>query len=209
MLNLSNYSASVHGIGLYQSINIDASAGSIILIQGINGSGKSTLLRQIAQLQPCSGSNARWQGKPIDASTQVCFLGHQLGLYPHWTVQNMFNCYAKGLDTQKEKQVLTALGLTPYVKKKVSQLSRGTQQKLALTRFALTHRPLWVMDEPGTALDADAMVYLFDLMQAHKAAGGIVIFTSHQSSVGLAHDHRLDLADFVPLAQAVDDRRWL
>lgn len=60
-------------------------------------------------------------------------------------------------------------------------LSQGQRRRAALARLALAASvPLWILDEPFAALDAGAIVQVRELADAHLAAGGMIVLTSHQ-----------------------------
>ncbi len=71
-------------------------------------------------------------------------------------------------------------GLAGYEDLPLSQLSAGQQRRVALTRLWLTDAPLWILDEPFTALDATAMETLTRRLEQHARQGGCAILTTHQ-----------------------------
>ncbi|PPQ40850.1 ATP-binding cassette domain-containing protein, partial [Rhodopseudomonas palustris] len=67
-------------------------------------------------------------------------------------------------------------------------LSQGQKKRVALARLLVAPAPLWILDEPFTALDVDAVALLQQLLTDHLAADGLVILTTHQE-VALTSGH--------------------
>lgn len=77
------------------------------------------------------------------------------------------------------------------------QLSAGQQRRVALARLYISQAPLWVLDEPFTAIDKQGVAELEQRVIQHASEGGIVILTTHQSPQ-FSNLTILDLGDFVP-----------
>ena len=74
---------------------------------------------------------------------------------------------------------LGAFGLTPLADLPAGLLSAGQKRKLALSRLFAATRPIWLLDEPQTSLDAASLKLLDAAIKAHLAAGGIALVASH------------------------------
>jgi heme exporter protein A len=75
----------------------------------------------------------------------------------------------------------------------VKQLSHGQRRRAALARLVLSAQvPLWLLDEPLTALDAAAAELTRGLMREHAARGGAVAYTTHQDA-GLRDSRVIEL----------------
>ena len=74
---------------------------------------------------------------------------------------------------------LTALGLSHVIDFPARLLSAGQRRRVALARLLMAKRPLWLLDEPTTALDAAAQVALTAIMRAHLKGGGILVAAAH------------------------------
>jgi heme exporter protein A len=158
------------------------SSGCILHLSGANGAGKSSLLAMMAGfLRPATGQ-ILWHGIQISRVITPTYLGHALGLTGIWTVYQNLVLTATLLQKPDAdlKTVLDQLGLCDYRDVLVQDLSRGLKQRVALARFVLTDSPLWLMDEPGTGLDAQSLIWLADLLDQHASQGGVVVLTSHQ-----------------------------
>jgi heme exporter protein A len=75
---------------------------------------------------------------------------------------------------------LARMGLAGFEDLPTKVLSQGQKKRVALARLLLSHAPLWILDEPFTALDVDAVGLLQTLIAEHVADGGLVVLTTHQ-----------------------------
>ena len=76
-------------------------------------------------------------------------------------------------------QALAALNLAHVADLPAGWLSAGQKRRTALARLLVVERPLWLLDEPTTALDAASQVRLAQSMAAHRAKGGMIIAATH------------------------------
>jgi heme exporter protein A len=169
-------------------VSLTARAGTITALLGHNGAGKSTLLSLAATLlQPTSGRiaygdvTADRAGASLRA--RIGLLGHDLYLYPELSAAENLSFFARvyGIDGI-ERRIDAALARTGLGERRddvVAGFSRGMRQKLALER-ALIHEPrLLLLDEPFTGLDEAARASLRERLQIARAAGAIVLLTTH------------------------------
>jgi heme exporter protein A len=103
-----------------------------------------------------------------------------------------------GGDSSREAQLaaLSALGLAHVIDFPTRLLSAGQRRRVALARLMVAKRPLWLLDEPTTALDVAAQAALAAIMQSHLKGGGILVAAVH-ASLGLdgARELRLGAAE--------------
>jgi heme exporter protein A len=197
------------GRPLFQGMSWSASLGSILHVSGANGAGKSSLLAIMAGfLRPSSG-RLLWQGDDLSRAVTPTYLGHSLGLTGIWTVyQNLvLTATLLGRVDVDFDAVLDDLGLCDYRDRLVQDLSRGLKQRVALARFVLTDSPLWLMDEPGTGLDKDSLLWLSNRLEQHVGLGGIAVMTSHQS-LGIDNMKLIDLECWAKHAGLEDGLWW-
>jgi heme exporter protein A len=173
------------GLRLFSGLDLSLAPGGLLRVRGANGSGKTTLLRTLAGLtRPASGS-VRWRGEPIgdDYRKEMLFLGHAPAIKDEMTVlENLeFAVQLSGLKAINCKSALDHLGIARFADLPARYLSQGQRRRAALARLALSAGvPLWLLDEPFAALDAEGIAQLGSLCAAHLAAGGLLILTSHQ-----------------------------
>ena len=168
---------------IFSGVSIDLSAGEALVVTGRNGAGKSTLLAILAgRLAPTHGS-ARIEGAG-DQTLPECLhlVGHREALKPALTAgENLaFARDLLGNPRLPPDEALAAVGLAHAEKLPVAYLSAGQRRRVALARLLVAHRPLWLLDEPSSALDAAAQEILLDLMRAHLTSGGLIVAATHQ-----------------------------
>lgn len=158
---------------LFKPVNFNLRNGEGIVVEGINGIGKTTLLRVLAGLLPplCGKINST-----IPIRESLAYLG------PHNAV--------KGLLTPLEYLTMTAIPLSDIMNqlqlktlahKPCATLSSGQKQRVALARIVSSQKPLWILDEPMTALDKSGEAIFAELLKTHLAQGGIAIIATHQA----------------------------
>lgn len=174
---------------LFEKLNFNLSNGTVLYLQGENGSGKTTLLRTICGLSKPYEGNINWCGENINLlaeeySKHVLYIGHLAGIKEDLTaLENLqFSLALSGADisTDKAAETLKMLGLAKGLNLPTRMLSQGQKRRVALARLWLQELPLWILDEPFTALDASATSLLKQKIEAFANDGGIVVMTTHQ-----------------------------
>ncbi|KAA0915062.1 heme ABC exporter ATP-binding protein CcmA [Psychrobacter sp. ANT_WB68] len=188
-------------IPLCEGVTLNLAAGSICHLIGANGTGKTTLLMQLAGLLPVLSGEVIYQGI-ASLPVQPLYVSHQLGIHPNLTVaQNLtflLNLYGISPSSADIDDALTWVGLQGFETISSSHLSAGQTRRITLARlYLLTPEvtPLWLLDEPFTALDVDMVARMEDRLREFTMAGGAILMTSHQA-VGVANQV-LDLSDYM------------
>jgi heme exporter protein A len=157
--------------------------GGALVLLGANGSGKSTLLRVLAGLGRIEAGRVLWDGaeRHDEGTAPVAYLGHQDAIKPGLTTaENLrFAARAGGDDAGGIARALAAMGLDDLAALPARMLSAGQRRRLALARLALSHAPLWLLDEPTLGLDGASIERFGALLGAHLAAGGVVVAATH------------------------------
>jgi heme exporter protein A len=200
MLETSALACERGGLRLFDDLAFSLAPGDLLRVRGANGAGKTTLLRTLAGLtQPAAGT-IRWRGHPIgdEYRREMLFLGHAPAVKDELTVlENLeFSARISDLVNPKYKEALERLAIAHLADLPARFLSQGQRKRAALARLALSARvPLWLLDEPFSALDDEAIGRVSALCETHLAAGGMVVLTSHQDvPIGAAAMRALDLA---------------
>jgi heme exporter protein A len=147
--------------------------------------GLLRVLRTLAGLTRPAAGTLRWRGSPIDGEyrKEMLFFGHAPGMKDELTVlENLeFSSMLSALKNSDCKKALEQLGVARLADLPARYLSQGQRRRAALARLALSADvPLWLLDEPFAALDAEGIAQLSALCAAHLAAGGMLVLTSHQ-----------------------------
>jgi len=189
------------GRTLFRGLSFGLRAGEALRIAGANGSGKTSLLRILCGLAAPAAGEVRWRGSPIgalkeDYARELVYLGHAPAVKGDLTAEENLSitCTLAGLQTRKSERhaALERLGL-PAQETPVRRLSQGQRRRAALARLCVSAAvPLWLLDEPFSALDAGGIELLRTLMREQLERGGAVVFTTHQDP-GIAATHVVDL----------------
>lgn len=175
---------------LFSDLGLTLSAGQLLRVAGTNGSGKTSLLRILCGLLSPSQGAVHWKGASIGSLREeywknVVYLGHSNAVKDGLTaIENLnVSCTLAGLQVERD-QALAALrcfGLENCAALPAKVLSQGQRRRVALARLILSdHLPLWILDEPFTALDSAAIDYVQTLISNHVARGAAVVMTTHQ-----------------------------
>jgi heme exporter protein A len=189
------------GRDVFAGVNFSVASGESLAIRGRNGAGKSSLLRMIVGLvRVASGRLSLEGGDPeLTVGEQAHYLGHLDALKPSLSVAENLQFWSAffGADNAGPNEPLRAVGLDALADLPAAYLSAGQRRRLSIARLLAVKRPLWLLDEPTSTLDATAQVRLAEIMQAHLAAGGIILAATH-GGLGLDDTRELRLADTPP-----------
>lgn len=199
VLTIQNLTLVRGGRTLAAGLNFEVRSGGALLLTGANGAGKSTLLRTIAGLlTPASGAISI-SGDAIahdeTPALQAHYLGHADALKSALSARENLEFWAAALkrrDGLDPMQALAAVNLAHTADLPVGWLSAGQRRRTALARLFVAERPLWLLDEPTTALDAASQARLSKSMADHRAKGGMIIAATH-APVGLEDASELRL----------------
>jgi heme exporter protein A len=170
------------GNAVFANVNFRLEAGQVLVVTGPNGAGKTTLLRLLAGLLRSSAGELGFTGGDGDAplAEQAHYLGHQDALKPALTVGENIDFWARFLGGKPAPaDGLAQLGLAELRRMPAAYLSAGQRRRLSLCRLVAVTRPVWLLDEPATALDAQAQQTLGVLMRSHLGGGGIIVAATH------------------------------
>ena len=174
---------------LFEKLSFQCNNGTVLYLQGANGTGKTTLLRMLCGLSKPYSGNINWCDDNINDLAEeyhqnVLYIGHLPGIKEDLTaLENLqFSLALTGreFDAAQATEVLKMLGLGRGLHLPTRMLSQGQKRRVALARLWLQDLPLWVLDEPFTALDAAAVELLKQKIETFANAGGIAIMTTHQ-----------------------------
>lgn len=189
------------GRQIFSQLSFAVAGGEALVVLGPNGAGKSSLLRLLAGLVPRTGGELALEGGDAELTIgeQAHYLGHQDALKASLTVTENLDFWARylggGAGGEGIAAALAAVGLEGIAELPAAYLSAGQRRRLSIARLLAVRRPIWLLDEPTTALDVAAQGKLAQLMQAHLENGGLIIAAAH-GPIGLdtAREMRLGAA---------------
>lgn len=208
-LRLDNLSCEIEDRRLFSGISATFQPGDLIQIVGPNGAGKTTLLRILTGLSYRYEGKVFWNDKAVpcyEYLSSLLYIGHAIGVNESMTPRENLAWYfglngAKGESFQSVSvaeidEALKKVGLKGYGDVPCHHMSAGQKRRVAIARLHISKAPVWILDEPLTAIDKQGVAELEERIQQHREAGGMVVLTTHQS---LHHINPkvIDLADYL------------
>lgn len=196
---------------LFSDLAFTLNPGEIMQVVGPNGAGKTTLLNGLMGLAPLERGHILWQQQPVDDNPQafkqnVSFIGHLPGLKallsPLENLQFLCRLRQQNIPLTTILAALKKVGLWGYEDVPVANLSAGQKRRVALARLFIEQAPLWVLDEPFTAIDLAGVQALEGWLEAHRQSGGMALLTTHHVFSPDVVLRRLNLADFRAQSEA-------
>lgn len=182
-LTLAGVAVRRGGRRLFAELDLDLKAGEACALTGANGAGKTSLLRAIAGLVGLEAGEIGFGGAdPAEArGANLHLVGHQDGLKPARTAREELEFWSRwcGGTAGGAADAAEALGLGPLLDLEVRRLSAGQRRRLALSRVLAAPRPLWLLDEPLSPLDAAWRQRFGAIMQTHLDGGGLIVAAVH------------------------------
>ncbi len=168
---------------IFSQISFQLSSGEALAVTGPNGAGKSSLLRLLAGLLRPSEGRIEVAGGAAELSVaeQAHYLAHLDPLKGALTVTENLQFWIRylGPGRRSAREALAAVGLERLADLPAGYLSAGQRRRLSIARLVVAERPIWLLDEPGSALDAAGQARLGALMQAHLRSGGLIVAATH------------------------------
>lgn len=164
---------------LLSDVDFRVSGGEIWQLVGANGVGKTSLLRGLAGVARLGVTGE------IRYAGAFLYLGHASALKSSLSPVDNLRWHPASDVTASVGEIceaLAAVNLAGYEYRPTGSLSAGQQRRVALARLLLSDAPLWLLDEPFTALDVAGCEWLEACVRGHVNAGGAAVFTSHQPS---------------------------
>lgn len=195
-LRLSDIDVVIGDNHILESVDLDVVDGTVVAVLGPSGSGKTTLLRVIAGLQPATG-RVEWSGVDLTGVPPHLrgfgLMFQDYALFPHRSVADnvAFGLEMRGDDpaaiAQRVAEVLGWVGLADAARRRVTSLSGGEQQRVALARTLAPAPKLLMLDEPVGSLDRSLRARLLaELGEILRREGITTLFVTHDQDEAFA-----------------------
>jgi heme exporter protein A len=186
------------GRDVFAGVSFSVASGQALTVTGRNGAGKSSLLRIVVGLVRIAHGKLALEGgeAELTIAEQAHYLGHQDALKPALSVAENLRFWAAflGARTADLQASLDAVGLAELADLPAAYLSAGQRRRLSIARLVAVARPIWLLDEPTSTLDASAQDRLAGFMRAHLAGGGLILAATH-GTIGLGETQELRLGE--------------
>jgi len=178
ILELNQVACARGGRLLFAGLSLSLGEGEAAIVTGPNGIGKSSLLRLAA------GLIAPFEGRVARAG-RIALMTEDIALDTDRRLGEALLFWAR-LDGHADAAArvaaaLETVGLAALAEVPVRLLSTGQRRRAALARVWASQSSLWLLDEPGNGLDVDGVAMLERVLSQHRAGGGAVLLTTHQS----------------------------
>ena len=184
------------GREVFAGVSFQLARGEALAVTGRNGAGKSSLLRIIGGFIRPAGGRLWLEGgdRELTVAEQAHYLGHQDAVKPSLSVAENLCFWTAffGADAHKVQDALESVGLGAIAALPAAYLSAGQRRRLSIARLLAVKRPIWLLDEPASTLDAGGRDRLTDFMQSHLAGGGLILAATH-GALGLGGAQELSL----------------
>jgi heme exporter protein A len=171
------------GRTVFTGVSFDVAAGEALAITGANGAGKSSLLRILAGLLPLATGCIHYAENisELTLAEQAHYLGHRDPFKPALSVRENLTFWQRYLGGSAIgiEHALTLVGLDAIGHLPAGYLSAGQKRRLSIARLIAVKRPIWLLDEPATALDAAGQSAFIAIMQSHLDGGGLIAAATH------------------------------
>lgn len=199
-------------VDVLHDVDFSIEAGGFLTLLGPSGCGKSTILRLISGLDETSGGQILIGGKDVSkvpaAERNLGMVFQNYALFPHMTIAENITYGLKIRKVpvpQRNKalaRVAELMALGSLLARKPAQLSGGQQQRVALARVLVSDRPLVLMDEPLSNLDAKLRAEIrSEIRSLNRQLGITVVYVTHDQSEALSMSDRVVLMNAGRVAQ--------
>jgi len=172
---------------LFTDLSFTLSPGELLQVAGANGSGKTSLLRMLCGLSAPFSGEIRWhsaRARGEDFHRDLLYIGHHSAVKEELTaLENLLIASAFSATKLTPSIAIEALyniGLGGREHLPTKVLSQGQKRRVGLARLLVSNAPLWILDEPLTALDVGAVELIQSRLAEHVQRRGMIVLTTHQ-----------------------------
>lgn len=190
---------------VFSKLNFAMESGGCLTLIGHNGAGKSSLLRMMAGLLHAASGDMLWDDQVVsddmdEHRERLHYVGHHDAIKPVLTVEENLKFWAGLRSDASEaqanfKEALDIFSIGHLIDVPGRFLSAGQKRRANLARIIASKSPLWLLDEPTTALDKESIKKLEDVIESHRANGGMVVLSTH-SDMNIKDQQILNVSEF-------------
>ncbi len=211
-LQISDLKKSFGTTSVLKGLDFTIEPGTFLTLLGPSGCGKSTALRIVAGLEQADCGAITIDGRNVTdtpaAERNIGMVFQNYALFPHMSVRNNIlyglkvRRVAKAEQSRALSRVADLIGLGNLLDRKPGQLSGGQQQRVALARVLVSERPLVLMDEPLSNLDAKLRNEIrAEIRDLNQRLGLTVVYVTHDQSEALSMSDRILLLQHGAMVQ--------
>ena len=203
-LRITELSVALQKNSILKHINLEINTGEFISLLGASGCGKTTLLKSIAGLLDVKEGDIQINGKsimkqpPEKRGTVIVF--QDLRLFPHMTVEQNIGFtmdikkVSKEIKKKRVAELLHAVQLEGFEKRKIREMSGGQKQRVALARALAADPKILLLDEPFSSLDENLRCEMAELVRKlHREMGLTVVMVTHDK------EEAMKVSDYIAL----------
>lgn len=203
-LRITELSVDLQKNSILKHINLEINTGEFISLLGASGCGKTTLLKSIAGLLDVKEGDIQIDGKsivklpPEKRGTVIVF--QDLRLFPHMTVEQNIGFtmdikkVSKEIKKKRVAELLHAVQLDGFEKRKIREMSGGQKQRVALARALAADPKILLLDEPFSSLDENLRCEMAELVRKlHREMGLTVVMVTHDK------EEAMKVSDYIAL----------
>ena len=197
VIEVNNIEKHYGNVKAVDGISLQVKRGEVLGIIGANGAGKSTTLEIIMGLRKPDSGTVNVLGMNIaEASDKIKQrIGIQLqqtALYDRIKVKEALQLFSSYYEKTRDlNEIITTLGLEPYLNKYVKNLSGGWQQRTSLALALINDPEIIFLDEPTTGLDPQARLELWGCINRYRDEGKTIILSTHYMDEAQRHCDRI------------------